>query len=88
VRDLQQPRELGVGTDAALERAVRVEERGLHRILCLLARPEPAEAESEDLARMGLEERARLVGALGRRAFETRGSTYGFGGGDAAPPAV
>jgi hypothetical protein len=73
VRDLQQPRELGIRADAALQCAMRIEERRLDGVLRLLARAQPAEAESEDLARVTLEQRPGP------------GPIYGFDGGNFDP---
>jgi hypothetical protein len=77
VRDLEQPRELRIGSDAALQRAMRVQERRLDCVLCLFARSEAAEAEAEYLPRIPLEQVTRSVGPFG--------VSYRFCGGDAAP---
>ena len=57
--DLEQPGGLGHRHDAPLQRPQRVEERRLHRVLCLLPRREPAHAEAEDSLRVPLVEPLR-----------------------------
>ena len=59
VGDLEEPRRLELGHDAALDAAERVQERALHRVLGLLARAELVQAVAEDLVRVLLVERAR-----------------------------
>src|SRR5213593_1004282 len=61
LRDLEEPGELVVGNDPAPEAALRVEERRLHRVLGLLARAEPAQAEAEDPRRVPLVEQSRRI---------------------------
>jgi len=81
VRDLEQPRELGLGRDAALERAMRVQERRLERVLGLVARAELVDAEAEDLARVALVEvlgRVSLAGGALDVCCTTDGGDCGY----------
>ena len=48
LRNLEKPGQLVFGNDPATETALRVEERRLDRVLCLLTRAEPGQAEAED----------------------------------------
>ena len=65
MRDREQPRELGLGRDAALQRTMRVQERRLERVLGLVARAELVDAEPEDLSRVALVEILGRVGLAG-----------------------
>jgi hypothetical protein len=65
VRDLEQPRELRLGRDAALQRAMRVQERRLEGVLGLVARAELVDAEPEDLPRVAFVEILGRVGIAG-----------------------
>src|SRR5205085_7495170 len=75
--DLEQPRRLGLRHDAALERAERVQERGLHRVLRLLARAELRVAEAVQLMRVALVERMGQLGfTRAWRSLDGGGATY------------
>jgi len=65
VRDFEQPRKLRFRRDAALQRAMRVQERRLERFLGLVARAELVDAEPEDLPRVALVEVLGRVGVAG-----------------------
>ena len=75
--DLEQPRRLGLRDDPALERAERVQERRLDRVLGLLARAELRVAEAVQLMRVALVERVRQLGfTRARRSLDGGSTTY------------
>jgi hypothetical protein len=77
VGDLEEPRGLELGDDAALDAPEGVQERALDGVLGLLAGAELVEAVAEDLVRVLLVERTRRLGLGRKRPFDAAGTTYG-----------
>ena len=87
--DLEQPGRLGLGHDAASERAERVHVRRLDRVLCLFARAELMQAVALELRGVTLVEALgcrRLRGDPG--ALDKRGTSYGRNCGQTGTPYV
>src|SRR5581483_8871234 len=76
--DLEEPGRLELGRGSALEAAEGVQERGLGRVLGLLAVAEPVQAEGEDLATVPLVEQAGRL-ALGWPQTRANGCRMAFG---------
>src|SRR5262249_24523087 len=74
VRDLEQPRRLDLGDDAALQATERVHERRLDGVFGLLARAELVQAVAEDLRGVALVQIAGRVRAGGGGVLHPSGS--------------